>query len=45
MRFGHYPGGDIVLECEDGDSGLTDRESGSRNDRWQQPLEPFPRFG
>jgi hypothetical protein len=35
----------IVVEGEDGDRGLADREGGRRDDRRQQPLEPLSRLG
>ena len=41
----HDAGGDIVVEREDGDGGLADREGRRRDDRRQQPLEPLSRFG
>ena len=41
----HDAGGDIVVEREDRDGRLADREDGRRHHRRQQPLEPLSRFG
>jgi hypothetical protein len=42
-RYG--AGGDVIVEGEDRDRGLPDREGWRRDDGRQQPLEPFPRLG
>ena len=39
------PARDIVVEREDRDGGLADREGRSRDDGRQQSLEPLSRFG
>jgi hypothetical protein len=41
----HDPGTRIVVECEDRDGRLADRESRRRDDGWQQSLEPLSRSG
>ena len=41
----HDAGGDVVVEREDGDGGLADREGRRGNDGRQQALEPFARLG
>ena len=45
LRRRHDAGGDVVVEREDGDRGLADREGRGRHDRRQKSLEPLARLG
>jgi len=45
FRRRHDSGGDVVVECEYGDSGPTDREAGRCDDGREEPFKALPRPG
>ena len=45
LPCGHRARGDVIIECEDSDGGLSDGEGWRRDNGRQQSLEPLSRLG